>query len=132
MFVQAFSLYDRKSSRLAIRRWSARPAPPMASAFQLEQRQLRRPRPATDSDAFGSTDEFPGGFRGNANREKHAVSRVRKKAASILIFKTSRFSVRLIFKLVRVDASKNFSSSRGLLRTCGRKPGAGRRRRQRD
>src|SRR6266849_10481399 len=99
MFVEAFSLHDRKK-------------------LSIERRQPSE----TDANAFGSAGEFPGGFPSNANHEKHAVNGAPRKAASILIFKTSRLSGKLVFKLVRVDASKNFSSSRGLLRACGREP----------
>ena len=74
MFVEAFSLHDRKK-------------------LSIERRQLSE----TDANAFGSAGEFPGGVRSNANREKHAVNGVLRKAASILIFKTSPFSGNLIF-----------------------------------
>jgi hypothetical protein len=55
---------------------------------------------------------------------------VARKAAAILIFKISQFSAMKNPDFGAGDGSKSLNASRELLRTCGGKPGASRRRRQ--
>src|SRR5437660_6342821 len=111
MFVGAFSLYDRNGSR-----------------SRGDKLNDRRPR-WTLMPSVQPT-RFPGRLRSNANHENMPLTASLTKAASILIFQNVSIRQYVKFKLVRVDASENFSSSCGLLPTRRGEPGEGCCRRQ--